>query len=211
MEPRFIFLHLSATWALPPTRISLFSNMSPAPVKSAISNCVESIPSVTTCHKMLSRHWFLLLSCPELITAIPYSLAVLSSSFTNFKKFRTMLRGSSVELLSLITYLPSFTLHLLPVEQRTKYKLLLLAFKSVNNDGPSYLSDLLKFYIPSRQLRSSSDTRLRIPSFRLKSFGQRKFSYQASVLWNSLPISLHHSNSTLAFRSALKMQLFPSQ
>ena len=110
MEPRFIFLQLSATWALPSTRISLFSNMSPAPVKSAILNCVESIPSVTTCHKMLSRHWFLLLSCPDLITAIPYSLAVLSSSFTNFKKFRTMLQGSSVELLSLIAYLPSFTL-----------------------------------------------------------------------------------------------------
>ena len=79
------------------------------------------------------------------------------------------------------------TLHWLPVEQRIEYKLLLLAFKSVINDGPSYLSDLLKFYIPSRQLRSPSDTRLlRIPSFRLKSFGQRKFSYQASVLWNSL-------------------------
>ena len=52
------------------------------------------------------------------------------------------------------------TIHWLPVEQRIEYKLLLLAFKSVNNDGPSYLSDLLKFYIPSRQLRSSSDTRL---------------------------------------------------
>ena len=39
-------------------------------------------------------------------------------------------------------------------------------------NGPSYLSDLLKFYIPSRQLRSSSDTLLlRIPSFHLKSFG----------------------------------------
>ena len=58
------------------------------------------------------------------------------------------------------------TLHWLPVEQRIEYKLLLLAFKSVNNDGRSYL-----LYIPSRQLRSSSDTRLlRIPSFHLKSF-----------------------------------------
>ena len=74
-----------------------------------------------------------------------------------------------------------------------EYKLFLLAFKSVNNDGPSYLSDLLKFYIPSRQLRSFSVSRLlRIPSFRLKSFGQRKFSYQASVLWNSLPVSYTH-------------------
>ena len=47
------------------------------------------------------------------------------------------------------------TLHWLPVEQRIEYKLLLLAFESVNNDGPSYLSDLQKFYIPPRQLRSS--------------------------------------------------------
>ena len=100
------------------------------------------------------------------------------------------------------------TLHWLPVEQRIEYKLLLLAFKCVNNDSPSSLSDLLKFYIPSRQLRSSSDTYLlRIPSFHQKSFGQRKFSYQASVLWNSLPISLRHSNSTLAFKSALKLSL----
>ena len=104
------------------------------------------------------------------------------------------------------------TLHWLPVEQRIEYRLLLLAFKSVNIDGPSYQSDLLKFYIPSWQLRFCSDSYLlRIPSFRLKSFGQRKVSYQAYVLWNSLPISLCHFNSTLAFKSALKTHLFPSQ
>ena len=70
------------------------------------------------------------------------------------------------------------TLHWLPVEQRIEYKLLLPAFKSANDDGPSYLSALLKFCIPSRQLRPSSDSRLlRIPSFRLKSFGPRKSSH----------------------------------
>ena len=31
------------------------------------------------------------------------------------------------------------TLHWLPVEQRTEYKWILLAFKSVNNEGPPYL------------------------------------------------------------------------
>ena len=35
---------------------------------------------------------------------------LISRALMNFKKFRTMLQGSSVELLSLITYLPSFTL-----------------------------------------------------------------------------------------------------
>ena len=167
--------------------------MSPAPVKSAILNSVESTPSVTTCHKMLSRHWFLLLSCPELITAIPYSLAVLSSSIHKLQKVqnnaaRLICRTPEFDHISPVLH----TLHWLPVEQKIDYKLLLFAFKSVNNDGPSYLSDLLKFYIPSRQLRSSFDTRLlRISSFRLKSFGQRKFSYQASGLWNSIIPTLH--------------------
>ena len=50
-----------------------------------------------------------------------------------------------------------------------------------------------------------------IPSFPLKSFGQCKFSYKVSVLWNSLPISLCHSNSTSVFKSALKMHLVPFQ
>ena len=84
------------------------------------------------------------LSCPESITAILYSLAVLSSSFTNLKKFRTTQQDSSVKLLSLIIYLPSFTLFIgFLLNKEFEYKLLLLAFKSVNNDGPSCLSDLL--------------------------------------------------------------------
>ena len=66
----------------------------------------------------------LLLSCPESITAILYSLAVLSSSFTNLKKFRTTQQDSSVKLLSLIIYLLSFTLFtgfLLNKELNTNY------------------------------------------------------------------------------------------
>ena len=84
----------------------------------------------------------------------------------------------------------------------------------------SYLSDRTQtvcelFQISSgcssirRSLRSSSDSRFRrMPSFRLKSFGQRKFSYQASVRLNSFPNALRHLNSTSAFKSALKTFFF---
>ena len=65
------------------------------------------------------------------------------------------------------------------------------------------------FYTPSRQLRSSTDTRVfRIPSFRTKSCGQRSFSYQAPVIWNQLPVSVRHSTSVSSFKSSLKTFIF---
>ena len=178
MEPRFIFLHLNATWALPLTRISLFSNMSPKPVKSAILNCVEnSIRHYLTqdAHKTLISAFALsrIDYCKSLLAGCPKQLIHKLQKVQN-NAVRLICRTPKFDHISPVLH----TLHWLPVEQRIEYKLFLLAFISVNNDGASYLSDLLKFYVPSRQLRSSSDIRLlRFPSFRLKSFGQRKFSY----------------------------------
>ena len=48
----------------------------------------------------------------------------------------------------------------------------------------------------------------RIPSSRTKSCGQHSFSYQASVIWNQLPVSVRHSTSVSSFKSALKTFLF---
>ena len=61
------------------------------------------------------------------------------------------------------------SLHWLPTEQRIEYKLSLLCFKITSHQA-FHLSELLHRYSPSRQLRSSTDTRVfRIPSFRTKS------------------------------------------
>ena len=101
------------------------------------------------------------------------------------------------------------SLHWLPVERRVQYKIALLCFKSLNGLAPAYLSDLIHIYIPSRQLRSSADTRVfRIPSFRTKTFGQRAFSYQAPIIWNQLPYHVRHSPNLSAFKSSLKTHLF---
>ena len=47
------------------------------------------------------------------------------------------------------------SLHWLPVCFRIDFKILLLVFKALNGLSPSYLSDLLLNYEPSRTLRSS--------------------------------------------------------
>ena len=101
------------------------------------------------------------------------------------------------------------SLHWLPIKQRIEYKLSLLCFKIISYQAPICLSELLHLYTPSRQLRSSTDTRVfRIPSFRTKSCGQRSFSYQAPVIWNQLPVSVSHSTSVSSFKSSLKTVLF---
>ena len=50
----------------------------------------------------------------------------------------------------------SLQLHWLPVSQRIVFKLMLIVHISVNNIAPIYISELLKVYTPSRNLRSSN-------------------------------------------------------
>ena len=59
------------------------------------------------------------------------------------------------------------SLHWLPVHFRINFKVLLLVFRCLNGLRPSYLSDLLLSYQPSRTLRSSG------PAFDLKHTGRR--------------------------------------
>ena len=103
------------------------------------------------------------------------------------------------------------SLHWLPVSQRIEFKFLVLVFKVVRNLAPSYLTDLLSQYMPSRSLRSSSDSSLlTIPRpLRLKSIDSRAFSVAGPTLWNHLPPALRQAKSLSSFKSQLKTHLFP--
>ena len=92
---------------------------------------------------------------------------------------------------------------------RIVYKINLLTFKSMAGLSPTYLSDLLQRYIPSRTLRSSSQSLLQLPR-RLpsKSYGQRSFSYAAPLLWNDLPLHIRTAANVNTFKSLLKTHLF---
>ena len=65
--------------------------------------------------------------------------------------------------------------HWLPVEQRTIFIFFLFTFKALNGLAPSYLSDLVKFYVPEYDLRSSSQKLLAVPFRETKSYGDRAF------------------------------------
>lgn len=100
------------------------------------------------------------------------------------------------------------SLHWLPIQARADFKVLLLTYKALNGLAPSYLTELLSPYIPSRPLRSLSSNLLVIPSINKKSAGGRAFSYRAPLLWNGLPLDIKEATSTAIFKSRLKTYLF---
>jgi len=99
-------------------------------------------------------------------------------------------------------------LHWLPIEQRIRFKLLLLTFKGIHGMAPEYIKDLLVSYNPSRALRSSDSHRLVVPSSRLKGYGDRSFAVAAPRLWNALPEKLRKTDSLSSFKRLLKTHLY---
>ena len=101
-------------------------------------------------------------------------------------------------------------LHWLPIRQRCIFKLLLLVYKSLHNQAPSYLSDLLVKRQSTRTTRSSSedDTKLIEPFTARSTFASNSFSVAGPRHWNSLPASVRQSPSVDVFRRRLKTHLF---
>ena len=91
-------------------------------------------------------------------------------------------------------------LHWLPVRSRLQYKLLLLVHKALNGLAPPYILELLKLYVPARNLHSSSGNLLKLPSTKTVTYGERQFSYGATELWNNLPSSFRTMDSLLLFK-----------
>ena len=101
-------------------------------------------------------------------------------------------------------------LHWLPVSQRHIFKTVLLVYKTLQGDGPSYLQDLLKPCSCDRDgMRSADDiTRLNEPATQYKTFGDRAFSVFGPKMWTMLPKDVRLSTSVTSFKTALKTHLF---
>ena len=88
------------------------------------------------------------------------------------------------------------SLHWLPIKARIEYKTLLLTYKALNDQAPNYISSLLKYYEPSRTLRSSDSVQLNVPRTSLATMGDRAFSVAGPKFWN-ISLSSVDSNSSL--------------
>ena len=100
-------------------------------------------------------------------------------------------------------------LHWLPVSARIHFKIALLTFKSLHVIAPSYLSSLVRPYVPSRALRSSSAHQLFVPHVSTV-FGSHGFRSAGPNIWNSLPLSVTFCTTINTLKKQLKTHLFVS-
>jgi len=84
------------------------------------------------------------------------------------------------------------SLHWLKIDQRIKYKVLSLTYKTLQSQKPSYLYSFLNLQ-PNTSTRSSTVITLQRPpvNSRLK-ITDRSFTYHDPTLWNSLPKDLRY-------------------
>ena len=100
-------------------------------------------------------------------------------------------------------------LHWLPVTFRVQFKLLLFVYKSLHNQSPSYIKDLLSLKPAANYaLRSSAQSLLFVPKVNCSTLGDRAFAHAAPVLWNSLPLTIRRRSSLAIFKKQLKTFLF---
>ena len=83
-----------------------------------------------------------------------------------------------------------------------------MTFRCLNDSAPVYLSDLVKLYKPTRDLRSDTSRTIVSPPFRLAKYGGRSFTCAAPSIWNAIPISVRSETDQRLFKSRLKTHLF---
>lgn len=99
-------------------------------------------------------------------------------------------------------------LHWLPIKKRGIFKLLTMAFKAKQGQGPVYLRNKILPYMPGRQLRSSKSNLLQPCRIRKTRAGGRAFSYLAPFYWNKLPPKIQNCDTLFLFKKQLKTWLF---
>ena len=99
-------------------------------------------------------------------------------------------------------------LHWLPVRQRIIFKILLYTFKALHGAAPTYLTELIRTYVPKRALRSADQLQLEEPTHKLKLTGLRTFSVCAPYPWNSVPFEIKRSAPVSIFKAKLKTYFF---
>ena len=84
----------------------------------------------------------------------------------------------------------------------------MLVYKALNGLAPDYITELLQYTSPARNLRSAALRHLDIPRTNLATRGDRAFAVAAPTLWNGLPLALRSAPDLPSFKRDLKTYMF---
>ena len=105
--------------------------------------------------------------------------------------------------------------HILPIEYRVKFKVLLLIHKCLYGNAPMYLNNLVslhchKMIASHRNLRSKQDFSLLSVNHdaRTSHFALRRFTNYAPITWNSIPNNIRNCMDINNFKKMLKTYFF---
>ena len=85
---------------------------------------------------------------------------------------------------------------------RIHFKICTITFRTLIENQPAYLADLLL-----RPKCSTNSNRFVVPRIKTKT-GSRAFSISGAALWNALPVPIRNAKAILTFRKLLKSHLF---
>ena len=101
------------------------------------------------------------------------------------------------------------TRHWLPVKYRIEFKTLLIVFKGLHDQVPTYIQEMIT---PSKSkrysIRSNEERVLKVPKFKHDTFGKRAFAVYGPLAWNWLPKEIRLCDEIEAFKRNLKTHLF---
>ena len=92
----------------------------------------------------------------------------------------------------------------LPVKFRIHFKICAITFRTLKENQPAYLADLLVRPKCSKYLRSTNSNRFVVLRIKTKT-GSRAFSISGPALWNALPVPIRNAKTILTFRKLLNL------
>ena len=136
-----------------------------------------------------------------LITVTHFYLVYLNINFIVYRKFRMPRLEWLFRLRNLIISHPLLSTYIWhPVTFRVQFKLLLFVYKSLHNQSPFYIKDLLSLKPAANYaLRWSAQSLLFVPKVSRSTLGDRAFA--PPVLWNSQPLTIRTSSILAIFKS----------
>ena len=98
-------------------------------------------------------------------------------------------------------------LHWLLVKFRIHFEICTITSRTLKDNQPAYLADLLVRPKCSKYLRSTNSNRFVVSRIKTKT-GSRAFSTSGPALWNALPVPIRNAETVLPFRKLLESHLF---